>query len=266
MGAKLKRNLLNGVTSVNRHLFAATLPPRIAFYFHCLHDDELSPFAEFLTWLRASSYRSCSLDAYLAADGPEKRVFISFDDNYVSWHEQLPLFAKHGVTCTFYANTVALRDRSTATQQQAYFDRIGHRGKRVALSSSELREVDAAGHTIACHTHTHRKLSELPLPEGQQEMLESKHILEDLLAKPVEHFSYPFGMPRYFPRALKDYAKTIGFRTIADAMPCMLHAPIDPMAIQRHIWRLQSDVDQNARDAAIDGRLFVKLFRRSPIG
>jgi peptidoglycan/xylan/chitin deacetylase (PgdA/CDA1 family) len=266
MALDLKRNLLNGITRVNRRLFASELPPRVAFYFHCLNDHELSPFAEFLAWLRASSFQFCSLNAYLAADGPEKRAFISFDDNYVSWHEQLPLFARHGLACTFYTNTAPLRDRSTTLDQQTYFDRIGHRGKRVALSSAEVREIAAAGHTVGCHTHTHRKLSELPLAEGRQEMLKSKHILEDLIGKPVDDFSYPFGIPRYFPGALKDYAKTIGFRTIADAMPCMLHAPIDPIAIQRHTWRLQASVEQNARDAAIDGRLFVQVFGRSPIG
>lgn len=58
----------------------------------------------------------------------------------------------------------------------------------------------------------------------------------------------------------------MGFTRIADAMPCMLFSRFDPMSIQRHGWKMDGDVVSNAQEASIDGRLFVKLFKRSPIG
>ena len=149
----------------------------------------------------------------------------------------MPLFDKHGVKCTFYTNTLPLRDRSSLAEQQAYFDRIGYRHRRVALSSAELSAIDKAGHTIACHTHSHRKLSDIALEDGKDEMRRSKEILEDIVGVPVVDFSYPFGMPRYFPDSLRTYAKSIGLCRVAEAMPCMLHANFSSDSIQRHGWR-----------------------------
>ncbi len=264
--ARIKKTLSRGALWLNYLFFRRPLPDRIAIYFHAVDSDALSAFEEALDWLTANGYRYCSPKEYLAAEGPPKRAFVSFDDNYVSWWEQLPVFERHRAKCTFYANTLPLRDRSSRSEQETYFNRIGYHGKRVPLSSQELNQIAAAGHTIACHTHSHRKLSDLPEPEGKVEMQRSKDILEDIVAAPVDDFSYPFGMPRYFPSALRGYAREIGFLRIAEAMPCMMYSAPSLNSIERHGWRLNESLEKNLSYLRIDGRLFVKLCGRSPVG
>jgi peptidoglycan/xylan/chitin deacetylase (PgdA/CDA1 family) len=265
MDVDLKRTLLNGIRWVHRRLLRKPLPNRVAFYFHSLEDGSVESFLDLVTWLSSRGYRFCSLREYLQ-EVDDKRAFISFDDNYFSWYQQLPLFAEYGVTCTFYTNTFPIRDRSTREDQRIYFDRVAHGGQRVPISTDEIRAIAAAGHTVASHAHTHRKLTDLSLEEGKRELLESKEILEGIVGKPVDDFSYPYGMPRYFPPELRAYAEAIGFRTVANAMPCMLHAKVRPTSVERHAWRSQVRTHENIRDAEIDGRIFVKLFGRSPIG
>ncbi|HZP88066.1 MAG TPA: polysaccharide deacetylase family protein [Burkholderiales bacterium] len=261
-----RKNLLLGcIKCLHICLLRKQLPGRIALYFHELDDPVVAGFEDLFQWLRWQRYEFCSPLEYTQG-GHGKKVLISFDDNYISWYERLPWLAKHGAKCAFYTNTSPLRDRAGRGEQEAYFDRVGYHGRRIPLSSGELREIAEAGHTVACHTHSHRKLSRLSLEDGRSEMLDSKKILEDIVGKPVEDFAYPYGMPRYFPNALRAEAPAMGFKRIAEGMPCMLFAKPDPTSIQRHRWRLNVGLDDNLREAEIDGRLFVRLFARSPIG
>lgn len=63
-----------------------------------------------------------------------------------------------------------------------------------AMTADELRSI--AEHplvTIGAHTLTHPFLSQLPEAEAAREIAACKGELEAVLARPVEHFSYPYG-------------------------------------------------------------------------
>lgn len=70
---------------------------------------------------------------------------------------------------------------------------------RCMMTSDELRELAAMGHTVGAHTHHHRILSTLSEVEARTEIETSKAYLESVLGKPVLAFAYPNGQPE------KDY-------------------------------------------------------------
>ena len=83
---------------------------------------------------------------------PERAVYLSFDDNFQSWHRALPLLDTLGVKATFYVNSLPIRDRAEPAVISDYFDRIRHKGDRIPLSSEELLALADHGHAIGCHT------------------------------------------------------------------------------------------------------------------
>jgi hypothetical protein len=58
----------------------------------------------------------------------------------------------------------------------------------------------------------------------------------------------------------------LGFKTIAWATPGKLHHQGPPPAIHRTQWNYTMNEAENVRNLEVDGRLFVKLTGRSPIG
>ena len=250
------------------------LPHRLALYFHELEPAQYDAFRAGMTHLKELGYRSVGPAQYIgygAAGGhgsPNDRIiFVSFDDNYRSWHRALPLLAALNITATFYTNTLPLRDECDETVCARYFDRIAFYKDRSALSKAELREIHDAGHEIGCHTHSHYPLATLPRDKWEEEILGCKRRLEDLTGAPVRHFSYPFGMRRFMPRPVMAYCLENGFETIAHGIPCMLHDHnIRPHEIHRSGWRLDRSIAHNIANLEIDGCLFERLTGRSPIG
>lgn len=243
------------------------LPDRISIYFHELEGLQWSAFADCVSYFRDEGYRSTSIAEYLRSEGDDKRLLITFDDNYLCWHRALPLLDKLGVQATFYMNTAPIRDMASAADITAFFDRIEFDGDRETLSCAEIREIRSAGHVIGAHTHSHYDLTTLPRDEWARELLWNKQVLEDILGEGVEHFSYPFGMRRYFDEDLRAYCLEHGFRTIAAGIPGRQYqSPIEPSDLQRTRWQFKNDLARNVEDIRVDGRLFEDMTGRSPVG
>jgi peptidoglycan/xylan/chitin deacetylase (PgdA/CDA1 family) len=249
----------------HRLFFQQELPPALALYSHSLEPEAYPAFRELVHYFCDQDYRFCGPDEFCCA-GKERRIFLSFDDNYRSWHEALALLADLGVQATFYVNTLPLSDRAGREVIDDYFDRIHYTGTRRTLSSQELRELDGAGHIIGCHTHSHYVLTSLPASAAQEEILRGKQELEAILGKEVTHFSYPKGMRRHFNEDLRRYCAALGFVTVASAVPTLQHAPQRPLALNRSLWNLDQPLAHNLLNLKIDGRMFITLTDRSPVG
>jgi peptidoglycan/xylan/chitin deacetylase (PgdA/CDA1 family) len=221
-------------------------------------------FREMVEHFQAAGYRFVGPDAFLRAE--DRVVFLSFDDNYRSFWTVLPLLEELGVVVTFYVNTCAFRDHAGRAEIEAYFDRLRFCGERVPLSVAELREIASAGHIVGAHGHSHRMLAALPFAEACEDIETSKRLLEDLMGQQVAHFSYPYGMRRHFNEHLRGFCQSIGFRTIANAMPGMQFAPRCADRVQRSVWRLDAAMHVNLANLRVDGRLFQRLTGRSPVG
>jgi peptidoglycan/xylan/chitin deacetylase (PgdA/CDA1 family) len=215
-------------------------------------------------YFRNRGHRFIGPEAFLE-ERVDRVVFLSFDDNFRSWWEALPLLAHLDLSATFYVNTAPLSDRAAEGVVSAYFDRIGARSDRASLSTRELREIAAAGHVIGSHSHTHRQLAGLTGAEARYDIEAGKRILEDVLGREVRHFSYPFGMRRHFSEPLRRYCRHLGFRTIAEAAPGMQFAGQSADHIRRSTWLLDRSLDYNLRNLRVDGRLFERITGRSAV-
>jgi peptidoglycan/xylan/chitin deacetylase (PgdA/CDA1 family) len=84
------------------------------------------------------------------------------------------------------------------------------------MSVSQLRELQALGFEIGCHSMTHPYLPDLSDDDLRHEIVDAKMMLEQLLGSKVEHFSCPGG--RSDARSVQ-IAKNAGFRTVATSLP-----------------------------------------------
>ena len=248
------------------HLLARRdLPDRLGIYFHDLRPSDWFRFSAMVAHLGELGYTFGGPDQLLGA-GDGKVCWISFDDNYRSWHQALGTLGAIGVTATFFVSTSPLRDRSSEADRIDYARRIGRSPADFdTLSATEVSEIAAAGHIVGSHAHSHRDLGSLPGNDARAEVLISKQILEEIIGEPVVHFSYPYGTRRRFTDELRDYCRSIGFETVAGGTPGMQHVPQEPDRLNRTRWDLDRSIDHNIADLRVDGRWFERVTGRSPM-
>jgi peptidoglycan/xylan/chitin deacetylase (PgdA/CDA1 family) len=223
---------------------------------------------ELLIFLKEQEYKFVDPDNFSKESG--KVCFLSFDDNYRSWWRTLPILDRFQVHATFYVNTRPFRDRVSKTEVDDYIGRLRRHNtaahQETTLSTAELKEIAAAGHVIGAHTHTHPVLTAISYDAACAEIRICKAELGSLLSRPPMHFAYPYGMRRHFNRSLRSYCRSIGFKTIANAIPCMQRARSRPDNLYRSVWFLDQPLVFNLDNVRIDGRIFSWLTGRSAVG
>ena len=265
MANHIKTLTQHGIRSVHTVLFNKGLPDKIGIYFHSIKAREYATFQEMVSFFRDEGYRFANPDTFLR-DSQERCVYLSFDDNYRAWYEALPLFDVLDVRATFFTITCCFRDRASEAEIQAYFDRLDFDGERVPLSTSELQELARAGHTIGAHTCSHHCLTALPESDAREEIRRGKMELESVLDHPIHHFSYPYGMRRHFSESLRAYCREVGFTTVTNAVPGLLHRRQEATGLNRSLWHLDRPLSYNLNNLSIDGHYFEKLTGRSVVG
>jgi peptidoglycan/xylan/chitin deacetylase (PgdA/CDA1 family) len=263
----LQRRIQQSIRAIHRNYFRLPLPNRLGIYFHSVVGLE-NRLDILLRFFRDHRYKFADPDNFLAESG--NVCFVSFDDNYRSWLQTLPILEKYQARATFYVNSWPFRDRVSKPEVDHY---IGSRRlpsialhQETTLSTAELKEIAAAGHVIGAHTHTHPMLTAVPYNAACEEIRICREELGSLLPQAPVHFAYPYGMRRHFSRSLRRYCRSIGFRTIANAIPCMQYARSRPDNLYRSIWFLEQPLAFNLDNVCIDGRLFSSLTGRSAVG
>jgi len=107
--------------------------------------------------------------------------------------------------------------------------RDAYNGDRT-VSWDDIREMDAAGVKVGCHTHTHQILTTVPEQTARQEIRESKRAIEEVLGRRCNLFAYPNGNTSAATRRiLAEEGFTAAFTTERRAWT----SGSDPMAIPR---------------------------------
>ena len=169
---------------------------RILFY-HRISDDRdelaVTPrrFREQMAFLAAGGYSAVGVGeiaAFLRAGRvPERLVGLSFDDGYRDVAENaLAELERHGFRATVFAATGII----DGTSRFEWYER-----QPPVLTWDEIVRLDREGPLeFGAHTVTHRNLLALDEDEARREIEESKRVLGERLARPVEAFCYPAGL------------------------------------------------------------------------
>ncbi len=187
----LQRGFLNGtyVRSLNFHntprYRAEEYESQLAFcarHFSGVDEADLEGFFETGHWPK-----------------PKPGLILNFFEGYRNNLDiAAPLAEKYGFTGWFFLPSQFM---STPVDEQRSFaaaNRIGlveddYGDARVAMTWDEVRALDRK-HVIACHTQTHRRLTEdLPDDELKREICASKQELEEQLSHEVTTFAWLFG-------------------------------------------------------------------------
>jgi len=258
------KHLLQDAIRRSHLLWLKPLPPKVAIYFHRLPSHRWPEFESAIEFLRSGGYQIVDPFEFANQDSHSVKAHVSFDDNFTDWHAALPLFDRLGVRATFYLNTQPIRDFASESEITSYFHRIHQDTDDVKpLSSDEIREISAAGHTLGAHGHSHQALTSLSVEAAIREVRHSRSVLSDIAGLEIVHFSYPFGMRRHFNKRLRSMCIAEGFHTVANAIPGLLYAEQKPESIQRTLWNLDRPLEYNIENMRIDGRLFALLTGRA---
>jgi peptidoglycan/xylan/chitin deacetylase (PgdA/CDA1 family) len=152
----------------------------------------LDHFTEQLQFLKASGRPGINVSQMLS--NPGRGIALTFDDGCeTDLITAAPLLHELGFQATFYITVGFLRKRGFMSQEQA-------------------RELGDAGFEIGCHSISHPYLTDLDSDGMEREITHAKRQLEDIVGRPVNHFSCPGG--RWDQRVVA-VAKQAGYESVA---------------------------------------------------
>jgi len=153
-----------------------------------------SDFAAQMRWLHASGYHAVTQGQLLGAlllglPLPPRPVMITFDDGYrdVLWNAA-PILHRLHMPATAYVITGRISGSDSSF-----------------LTWGELAQLERLGFTIGSHTVHHVDLTLEPPESAYSELVDSKHVLEQRLHRPVPWFAYPAG--RFDPAVVAEAAR-----------------------------------------------------------
>jgi peptidoglycan/xylan/chitin deacetylase (PgdA/CDA1 family) len=131
-------------------------------------------FSAQVDWLQKENIRGLSVSQALQRD-TSRGIVLTFDDGCESdLRVAIPILKKAGFNATFYITLAFL-------------------GQPGYLVPQQVREIADAGFDVGCHSMTHPFLNDLDEAGLRHEIAEAKMKLEDILGRPVNHFSCPGG-------------------------------------------------------------------------
>ncbi len=112
--------------------------------------------------------------------------------------------------------------------------RASHRG----LTAAELIELSNGGLVeIGGHTIDHPALSRMPADVQRAQIQTDKSTLENILARPVTTFAYPFGTPTEVDAATENLAREAGYEWACANVAGPVNSSMRPHHIPREIVR-----------------------------
>jgi peptidoglycan/xylan/chitin deacetylase (PgdA/CDA1 family) len=119
---------------------------------------------------------------------PRKAVAITFDDGYLNNLESaVPILRRYGFSATVFVATGHIGATNCWPNQHRSIPRLR------MMNAGDLVEFRAAGMDVGAHTVSHPRLPTLEPRTCRNEIVDSKHHLEDILQERVPLFSYPYG-------------------------------------------------------------------------
>ena len=180
---------------------------------------------------------SQSLEALSSPAPVPPIVGFTFDDGCASdLHIAAPLLAAKDFNATFYVT-------------------VDHLGKNGYLTKTELRELSRLGFEIGSHSMTHRHLSDLDEEQIRNELADSRSALEEIVGKPIIHFSCPGGRVN---AAVTQAAIETGYRTVATSRLGTNSSQSNRLALTRVAIKCDMNLKTFARICSGKGQFLMK--------
>ncbi|MHC4805775.1 MAG: polysaccharide deacetylase family protein [Planctomycetota bacterium] len=112
-----------------------------------------------------------------------KKICITFDDGYESVYTRA-----FGVLQKYHFTTVVFLVADCINKTCLWC-----KDSESILRTEQIKKMAEAGIDFGSHSFSHRSLVELDTEELEKEVKGSKTVLEELLGKQIESFSYPYG-------------------------------------------------------------------------
>jgi peptidoglycan/xylan/chitin deacetylase (PgdA/CDA1 family) len=168
-------------------------------------------FREQMNFLKNEKIRGLSVSQALLENHPPG-IVITFDDGCeTDLIVTAPILKSAGLGATFYIT-------------------IGFLSKRGYVAPAQVRELGDSGFDIGCHSMTHAYLNDLDEAGLRHEIVDAKKQLEDIVGRPVHHFSCPGG--RWSP-AVARVAKQAGYQSVATSRIAVNGRGSDPFHLAR---------------------------------
>ncbi|PCE62614.1 polysaccharide deacetylase family protein [Sediminicola luteus] len=212
---------LDGLALLNRFGLDRQLKtPRIHFlYFHHIFKDEERPFESLVSNLaKDHEFISYSEAADRIQKGNVDRPYIcwSSDDGFKNNLAAAAILERYGASCCFFVNpsTIGL------TEYEKIKSFCHEKLNVPPISFLNWEDVDLLlknGHEIGGHTMYHDMVAAMPLEAFEDDLLETKKILESKCGQ-IKHFAYPYGGFQHFtPQAFETVFEE-GYETCASAV------------------------------------------------
>jgi len=149
-------------------------------------------FEKQMRFLAQNGYKSISPEHLVAsitgeAKLPEKPVLLTFDDGYENFYTHAyPILKKYGYTALIFM-LAGYIDNWNLWEVKLSKERFMH------LSSTQIQELSEEGFWFGSHGVNHLFLTYQTDALAKKEIQLSKSILEEILGKPTQFFSYPYG-------------------------------------------------------------------------
>lgn len=194
----------------------------MSFFYHRVAEVADSPwtapldlFQRQIEWLR-DRYDLVSLEESLrriAFGNTRPSAHITFDDGYAeNCSHALPYLVATRVPVTYF---VASQHVLTGKP----FEHDLRLGRPMAVNTpQQIRAMSDAGVEIGSHTRNHVDLGEVTDEATlRDELIGSKHELEDMIGRPVRYFAFPYGLPRQITPAAVRVLREAGYEAICSA-------------------------------------------------
>src|SRR5258708_11065666 len=162
-----------------------------------------------MQWLQNAGLRGISVSEALTG-GAAGGIAITFDDGCeTDLSVAAPILHKLNFGATFYIT-------------------VGFLGRPGYLTANQVRELIDAGFEIGCHSMTHPYLTDLDDLQLHREIIDAKSRLEEIVGRPVHHFSCPGG--RWSP-VVSTMARRGGYRSVATSRIAVNHPTCNPFSL-----------------------------------
>jgi len=149
-------------------------------------------FEEQMDDLMTRGYRTLTLDQYAAAvDGgaaPARSFLLTFDDAYAHIDAVVsPILRRHGFTAVIFACAAHLGGSNTWDADHSNLTKLQIAGRE------QLATMATGAWEIASHGSRHIDLRRMERRRRQDELVEARERLSELVKKPVVDLAYPYG-------------------------------------------------------------------------